>query len=149
MDASKRIGDLIVISQRLADLLTRENQALRGNHPDEVQALLDQKEELSRAYESRIAGLAEHANGAAMDAVDPPLKDRLRSLGEEILILSEENTVLLKVAMEVNRRVLHEVAEAVNTSRSSQTSYSNKGTPGHQARRGASRNVAISLDESL
>ena len=149
MDASKRISDLIVISRHLADLLTRENKALREHTPEEVRNLLAQKEDLSRAYGSRISGLAEHANAEEIAKVDPALKDQLRSLGADIQTLSAENTDLLKVAMEVNRRVLHEVGEAVKSGDGSQIGYTKKGTIGYQPNRGATKNVAISLDKSL
>lgn len=149
MDASKRISDLIVISQRLADVLARENRALRENRRDEVQALLEQKDELSRAYESRIKGLAENAGAPEMAEVDPSLKEQLRDLGEEIQRLTEENVMRLQVAMEVNRRVLDEVAEAIKSSQATPAIYSNTGAHARDHERKASGTVSISLDRSL
>jgi len=149
MDASKRISDLIVISKRLGDILTQENAALRDHRTSHIQALVNEKDEVSRAYESRIAGLAEHVSGEEMDEVDEILKDRLRALGQEIQELSTENAMLLQVAMEVNRRVLHEVAEAAKSQQPGAGTYSNKGAIMTGSHRPAQGNVPISLDKSL
>ncbi|MCG8508552.1 MAG: flagellar protein FlgN [Rhodospirillales bacterium] len=149
MDASKRVGDLIAISRQLAELLTQENTALRDNQPDQVTALFDQKDELSRAYESRVSGLAEHVGAEEMKTIDLTLRDHLRILGREIQTLSAENAGLLQIAMEVNRRVLHGVADAVKASQPSAGTYSNTGTISHGARRVAPQNVPISLDKSF
>lgn len=149
MDASKRISDLIVISQRLVDLLRRENAALRDHRTDDIQAQVNEKEEASRAYESRIAGLAEHVGGEEMDATDPTLKDRLRSLGQEIQDLSAENAMRLEIAMEVNRRVLHEVAEATKSAQPGAGTYSDKGAVTNGSRGPAQGSVPISLNKTL
>lgn len=148
MDASQRISDLIVISQGLADLLIMENRALRNGRPDEIHALIGPKDELSRAYESRIKGLAEHADAATMATVEPALKEELRAVGEQVHELSLENAQLLRVAMEVNRRVLHEVATAVKASQASPGTYSKTGGIAGPYR-AAAVNIPISFDKSL
>lgn len=127
MDASKRIGDLIAISRSLAELLALENKALRDHKPDEVRALLEQKDELSRAYESRVAGLVDHVKAEEMKTVNQTLKDQVRILGQKIHELGTENAGLLRIAMEVNRRVLHGVADAVKASQPSAGTYSKSG----------------------
>lgn len=149
MNASKRISDLIVISQHLADLLIQENKALRDHRTDDVQALIIQKDEISRAYESRISGLSKHATGEDIEAVDKTLKDQLRILGQEIQGLSEENAMRLQVAMEANRRVLHEVTEAVKANNPGPGTYSNTGVVSRDPCHTAPGNVPISLDKSL
>jgi hypothetical protein len=148
MNVTQRITDIIVISQSLAELLTVENTALREHRPDEVQNLLSKKEELSRAYESRITGLAEHTGPEVMATVDSTLKSQLRASVQRMQVLSAENTTLLEVAMEVNRRVLHEVTEAVKST-SNQTGYTRSGTMGYPAQGRSQRNVSFSLDESF
>jgi len=149
MDAATRISDLIVLSQRLIDLLSRENHALQEHRSDEVRTLLEQKDELSRAYETRIKGLVEHADGAAIGAVDQTLRDQLRTLGEAVQRLSQENAERLRIAIEVNRRVLQEVADAVKAGQQRLRTYSATGAPAFAARRAAPTSVPISLDKSL
>lgn len=148
MDAAQRISDLIVISQGLADLLAMENHALRSGRVEESCALFHQKDELSRAYESRIKGLAEHTDGASMAAVEPALKDQLRALGEHVQELSRENTQLLRIAIEVNRRVLNEVTTAVKAGQAGPGTYSKTGGFAGPMRASAA-NIPMSLDKSL
>ena len=149
MDATKRINDLIVISENLADLLARENRALRDHKNQEVATLVEQKDALSRAYETRIEGLAEHAADEDVGAVDQMLRDRLRGLGVEVQGLMEENLQLLNVAIEVNRRVLENVAEAVKVSQPGPGVYSQEGTVDAGKHRAAPKNIPLSIDRSL
>lgn len=149
MDASKRISDLIVISQRLAEFLTVENRALAAGRFDETRTLVDQKDELSRAYESRIKGLAEHAGAETIGAVGPALREQLRTLGTLVQDLSQENARLLRIAMEVNRRVLNEIAAAVKAGQSQAGTYSRTGEMAAGAFRAAPASIPISLDKSL
>ena len=55
-----------MISGRLAELLQRENEALRLRRKD-VHSLLDEKATLSRVYETRYKGIAEHPEIIAAD----------------------------------------------------------------------------------
>jgi flagellar biosynthesis/type III secretory pathway chaperone len=149
MDASRRVSDLIVISERLADFLAMENRALRAGRFDETRALVEQKDELSRAYESRIKGLAEHAGAEAIGAVEPALREQLRTLGSKVQELSRENARLLKIAMEVNRRVLNEVAQAIKAGQPGPGTYSRTGELASGAFRASPVNTPISLNKSL
>lgn len=149
MNASKRISDLIVISRRLADFLSIENRALMAGRFDETRALVEQKDELSRAYESRIKGLAEHSDAETMGAVEPTLRDELRTLGTRVHDLSRENAKLLQIAMEVNRRVLNEIAAAVKAGQPGPGTYSRTGGMAAAKLRAAPANIPISLDKSL
>ena len=79
MDPTKRVNDLIVITGRLADLLERENVALREKQNKELNEILDEKVTLGRVYESRIMGLTEDPE--ALDNVDKELLERLRGIG--------------------------------------------------------------------
>ncbi len=149
MDASKRISDLIVISQRLTDFLTIENRALAAGRFDETRAMVEQKDDLSRAYESRIKGLAEHTGAEAMGAVEPALREQLRTLGARVHDLSRENAKLLKIAIEVNRRVLNEIATAVKARQPGSGTYSRTGGMAAAGLRAAPASIPISLDKSL
>ncbi len=147
MDVTSRINDLIVISTGLADLLTRENEALRGQRPKDVAALLADKTILCKAYETRFQGLAN--DDEALAEVDPNLRERLRGLGEKVMELTEENARLLKIGMEANRRVVKSVAEAVKTSRPSANTYSANGSATTSGGNASPQNVPISVDRSL
>ncbi len=147
MDPTKRVNDLIVITGRLADLLERENVALREKQNKELNEILDEKVTLGRVYESRIMGLTE--DPLALDNVDKELLERLRGIGEKVNGLIEDNAKMLKIAIEVNRRVVNLIAEAVKASVPSAGTYSPTGATGTDDHRAAPKNVAISVDHTL
>ncbi len=147
MDPTKRVNDLIVITGRLADLLERENVALREKQNKELNEILDEKVTLGRVYESRIMGLTEDPE--ALDNVDKELLERLRGIGEKVNGLIEDNAKMLKIAIEANRRVVNLIAEAVKASGPSAGTYSPTGATGTDDHRAAPKNVAISVDHTL
>ncbi len=150
MDPTNRINDLIVLTSHLADLLARENQALREQRLHDATALLEEKNTLSRALESRVEGLGKLAEGdRELDHVDPDLRERLHGLGEKVNAMVEENAKLLKVAIEANRLVVKAIAEAAKASRPGPGTYSANGAVDDKGSAGAARNVAISVDHQL
>ena len=146
MDPTNRVNDLIVLTNRLADLLARENEALGNRKYSEINEILDEKVTLGRVYESRIMGLTD--DPVALEQVDSELRDRLRSLGEKVNGLIEENAELLKIGIEANRRVVDMIAEAVKASVPSAGTYSANGAAGVE-QHAASKNVAITVDHTL
>jgi len=146
MDPTNRVNDLIVITNRLADLLARENEALNNRKYSEINEILDEKVTLGRVYESRIMGLTD--DPVALEQVDKELRDQLRSLGEKVNGLIEENAQLLKIGIEANRRVVDMIAEAVKASIPSVGTYSANGATGGEQHT-PSNNVAISVDHTL
>ena len=148
MNPTNRVNDLIVITNRLAELLERENNALRNKENKELNEILDEKVTLGRVYESRIMGLAE-ASAEAIDSVDLELRDRLGGLGKKVNDLIEDNAKLLKIAIESNRRAVNLIAEAVRDSVPSAGTYSATGTTGAPEHHAAPKNVAISVDHTL
>ncbi len=147
MDPTKRVNDLIVITGRLADLLERENVALREKQNKKLNEILDEKVTLGRVYESRIMGLTEDPE--ALDNVDKELLERLRGIGMKVNGLIEDNAKMLKIAIEANRRVVNLIAEAVKASVPSAGTYSPTGATGTDDHRAAPKNVAISVDHTL
>ncbi len=146
MDPTNRVNDLIVITNRLADLLARENDALSNRKYSEINEILDEKVTLGRVYESRIMGLTD--DPVALGQVDGELRDRLRSLGEKVNGLIEENAALLKIGIEANRRVVNMIAEAVKASVPSAGTYSANGAADVE-QHAPSKNVAITVDHTL
>ena len=146
MDPTNRVNDLIVLTNRLADLLARENEALGNRKYSEINEILDEKVTLGRVYESRIMGLTD--DPAALEQVDRELRDRLCSLGEKVNGLIEENAAMLKIGIEANRRVVNMIAEAVKASVPSAGTYSANGAAGVE-QHAPSKNVAITVDHTL
>jgi len=145
MAPKNRVNDLIVITNRLADLLSRENEALRTKNNEALNEILDEKVTLGRVYESRVMGLTEDPD--ALEGIEMEQRERLRALGGKVNGLIEENARLLKVAIETNRRVVNLIAEAVKASAPSAGTYSQTGATGMDQQ--TAQNVAISIDHTL
>ena len=147
MDSTGRVNDLIEITERLASLLTKENQALVDKNANEATQYLDEKGNLSRIYETRIQGLIDDPSILANAA--PELREKLRELGESVNIMIQENAQLLKITIEANRRVVAMVADAVKTQQPGPGTYSANGTADKNDVHSAPSNLALSLDRSL
>tara|TARA_B100000686_G_scaffold287407_1_gene312838 strand:- start:399 stop:839 length:441 start_codon:yes stop_codon:yes gene_type:complete len=146
MDPTNRINDLIVISNRLVDVLERENEALSNRKYSEINDILDEKVTLGRVYESRIMGLSDEETN--LNEVDGELRDQLRELGTKVNTLIENNSVLLKIGIEANRRVVNMIAEAVKASVPNTGTYAANGANAI-AEQVKAKNVAISIDHTL
>ncbi len=147
MNATGRINDLIEITERLEALLMKENKALSDKDAREATRYLEEKNNLSRIYESRIKGIMD--NAPALAGVNPVLRQKLRELGEKVNLMIRENARLLKITIEANRRVVEMVAEAVKSQQPGPGIYSAKGTSNKSDVHSAPRNLALSLDRSL
>ena len=147
MDLKQRVNDLITIGSRLAELLAKENEALHRKQPREVAQFVEEKSNLSRAYESRIQGLVERAED--LEEVDIALRDRLRRTGEKIAPLAEENARLLTIAMETHHRVVQVIADAVKSSQPGPNVYSASGAVGAGAKGAAPQTAPLSVDQTL
>ena len=66
MNATGRITDLIEITERLENLLSKENKALGDRDAKEATRYLDEKNNLSRIYESRIKGIMDNPAALAI-----------------------------------------------------------------------------------
>jgi len=150
MDATQKITDLISVMSRMAELLQAENLALREQRAEDVKALLDEKANVSRIYETRVKGLVEISErDESHDEVDPDLRERLIGLGQKTHKLMEENAMLLKVSIEANKRVIDAVAEAVKESRVAAGVYTARGAVDVGNTAAAARTTPISVNRSL
>ena len=146
MDATSRIKDVLTVTARFIELLTEENNALRGKRPQDVAGLVADKAAVSRAYETLVSGLTKEPE--ALKAAAPDLRDRMRALGKKLQSLMDENVRLLTAAIDVSRRVLQIAAEAAKQNQPGPTTYSAMGTMagGGEASRSA---VPMSVNHSL
>jgi hypothetical protein len=149
MDANDKVQDLIVITSHLADVLEKENEALRTHKAAEVKALLEDKTRLARAYEHGIKTLREAPHILA--GADAELRERLRLVGLRMQELMDENARLLRIAITVGRRVMDAFAEAVKSVDKGAGTYGANGSMAmrQKGRHSAPRGVAVSVNQSL
>jgi flagellar biosynthesis/type III secretory pathway chaperone len=147
MDISKQVNELIDITTRLIDLLTKENKALREHDTVEATALLSEKNSLSEVYEEHVEAVMNHSEH--LNALEPKLKETLSSIGEKAKTLIEENAILLRASIVANQRVMEMVANALSSARKKVTTYSADGTLGTTPHRDSIQTPALSVDHSL
>lgn len=147
MDANNRLTDLITVTGRLVELLTRENEALRSRQTSVVHELLDEKTALSRVYETRFKSLADKPE--LLDETDPALREQLRELAGQVDELMAENAKLLRAAIEANRRVVDLIAEAVRNNQPSAGTYGADAVTSADGANAGGRRFALSLDQTL
>lgn len=147
MEPTKRVNDLIVITERLTELLERENGLLRERRHTELGLIIDEKVTLGRVYESRVLGMADA--GDEIQTVDEALRDRLVEVGKRVNELMDENAMLLQVAITASKRVIDLISEAVKDVSNSNGTYDKRGgteSPAHGATVG---NLALSINQTL
>ena len=147
MDITQQVKELIDITTRLADLLKRENQALRNHDTQEASSLLGEKNSLSEVYEDHVKAVMNHS--AHLKDIEPGLRERLNSIGEKAKELIEENAVLLRAAIVANQRVMEMVADALSKARTKITTYSSDGRMGTAPKREPVHSPALSIDHTL
>ena len=147
MDPTKRVNDLIVITDRLTDLLERENGLLRERRHAELGLMIDEKTTLGRVYESRVLGLADAE--AELAEVDGDLRQRLVEAGQRVDELMAENAMLLEVAIVASQRVLDLVSDAVRDAANETGAYDRRGTTETSLHSGSTPRVALSVNQTL
>ncbi len=147
MESSNRIEDLILITERLVDLLERENDALSNHRNWELREILDEKVTLSRVYETRMRVISD--NPEILDDVGTETRQQLRELGLQVNDLITENSKLLQTAITVSRRVVELVADAVRDATPSAGTYGAKGTKESGVANADSQRAAFSLNQTL
>jgi hypothetical protein len=147
MDITKQVNELIEITTRLTNLLTKENKALRKHDTEEATALLSEKNSLSEIYEEHVQAVMNHSEH--LNALEPTLKETLSSIGEKAKTLIEENAILLRASIVANQRVMEMVADALSSARNKVTTYSADGTMGTSPHRDTMQTPALAVDHSL
>lgn len=146
LTVTHKVDDLIFICGRLSALLDKESQALERQRPEDIDALLEEKDLLCRAYETR--GKAVLENLESLRNVDADLLKQLFDLVQDVEQKIAENTRQLAIQIEVNRKFFDILADAAREHSPKSGAYSNNGTleEGHKP---APKGMALSIDQSL
>lgn len=146
VDMNQQIDDLIFICERLNTLLLKENAALDAKNMDAVDELLEEKELLCRAYESRGRPLIDH--GKELAEADPNLRNRLRDLVYEVEVNMRINTRRLSVEVAASRHFFDTLADAVRENTPKSGVYGGNGRVSGEVVT-APKGVPLSIDQSL
>lgn len=139
------LDDLSAITSSLADLMSRENEILRGMNPDDIKGLQQDKAELARGYEERMRAVQK--DPAILAAATPTQRATLRELSARFDAALAENERRLRALRFTSERLMKVIVSAA-TEQHNGAAYSSAGTmnePGGPSR----RTVAVTLNKQL
>ena len=103
-EINDKVADLQDVILGFADLLKKENEALRNFDVEAVSNLYEQKAKTVSAYRSMSAFFIK--NQKYLAEADKELKDGLKEASLELDTLLKENELLLKAKMETSKKVM-------------------------------------------
>ncbi len=109
MDMIDRVNELTYVCERMIEILHIENDALEAQNPKAMADTLSEKDKLSRLYERHTRAIAIDTKSFA--ELDDDLRTTLKELSEEMDTLIERNARMLKMNIDLNRRVLMKFAD--------------------------------------
>ena len=145
-DVSAHVGAVTAAARQLTEAVARENAALRARTREPLTALAEEKSAAATHYQKCLAQLEAATEGYR--ALTPLQHEALQQCGRLLAQEADENARLLKVAVEISRRFMQTVADAVRALTPNAPGYSSTGTLGN-AQRTSARTPALSLDRSL
>jgi len=108
MQTDKDVAEtLLVAAERLAEVITQENAALKAHDWTQVHQLAGDKRASTGDYGRALKALGDQATLSA------DMRQRLQTAGERLAILAEENERRLARVMFAQRRVIAAISEAV------------------------------------
>ena len=121
------IAELIDLTERLTEVMTRELGLLDAMRPSEIGPLQSEKATLSAAYASAV-GLM-NQNAALVDEANPDTRDALTRATARLKETMADNLRAIDVAKTFNERLIRALGEAVAESRPSTNAYTAAGSP--------------------
>ena len=121
-EINDKVADLQDIILGFADLLKKENEALRKFDVEAVSNLYEQKAKTVSAYRSMSAFFIK--NQKYLAEIDAELRDELKEASLELDTLLKENELLLKAKMETSKKVMDTIINIAKvTNNRNATSY--------------------------
>ena len=121
-EINDKVADLQDVILGFADLLRKENEALRKVDVEAVSNLYEQKSKTVSAYRSMSAFFIK--NQKYLAEIDAELKDSLKDASLELDALLKENELLLKAKMETIKKAMDTIINIAKvTNNRNATSY--------------------------
>jgi len=143
MNMTERVNELIYACERMIEILHIENDALETQNPRAMADTLTEKDKLSRLYERHTRSIAKDTEGFA--AVDEAMREHLKELSQEMDELIERNARMLKMNIDLNRRVLMKFADVAKKMTPHSGTYADDANIGNRGE----NTSPISLNETL
>ena len=138
--------DLIVITERLAELMTRENEILRSMHPSDICNLQKDKADLAQSYERRMRLVREDPTIVSEASV--AIREKLMATTTRFETVLSENETMLRAVKSVSERVMKIIVSTATEQRSA-PAYSSAGVMNGGPTAAGRRNLAVTLNKQL
>ncbi len=144
MSSKGIVGELVVITTRLVELMGREAELLKQGRILGVAALQTEKGQLVDSYAAMMADLRRQP--ALYAGVAPALRDELVEATRRLQRAAGGNAIAIAAARDVNNRLMETVVKAATAERTRARGYADTLRPVALARREA---VSIAIDQRL
>lgn len=139
LKAQGPVENLIFVTERLIEVMTREIEFLKNMQPQEIRDLQAEKTDLAQAYE-RCMETIKHAPEILSQAAVPS-KEKLCAVTDKFNLVLAENERSLRAVKSVSERLLNVIVNAV-AEKQAGASYTGSGAIGSDA---MAKNQALSL----
>jgi hypothetical protein len=141
-----KVEDIFQIIRQLCDLLTRENAALKRHRNEDVKAMTERKEQLSRLYQGHMNKI--HRDPSQLQALDPVKRNAMAQAAMRLGDLMQENASLLKANIESINMFFKAVTHAVRDRHEEKAAaYSSNGAMNAYGL--TRRNLAVSYNQTM
>ena len=138
--------DLIVITERLTDLMVRENEILRGMRPSDICELQKDKAVLAQSYERRMRLVRE--DPTILSEASLAVREKLIETGARFETVLNENEQTLRAVKSVSERVMKIIVSTANEQRAA-PAYSSAGLMNAGPTSSGRRSVAVTLNKQF
>lgn len=120
-DANDYAAQLLILTQRLTERLTRETEALEAHRPLDIRESVEDTRGLSALYRQESARLK--ADPSRLQSLNAAQKESLRKATEAFVIISERHARAVEAAKTVSEGLLKAVADSLNETRKPSLTY--------------------------
>lgn len=136
VDADDRVNQLILLTERLTDLIAKEAQAFENRRPHEAAKYVEETAKLANVY--RHESMRVRANIALVEAARPELRQRLKRATEAFDAVLARQSRAVEAARIVTEGLVRAVAEEIASQRAAPaTTYGSGGAVNDRPAMGA------------
>jgi hypothetical protein len=149
MTDNNRVRDLIAVTGQLITLMNREADLLEAMKAEKISEFQKEKGLLAERYATLVKEL--RGEPELMKAIEDAVRAELKELLEKFNATAKRNEKALRIAREVNERIVRAIVDATQQQRAAVGPYSTGAVQGPSATGRASRAKPLSMvvDRSL
>lgn len=144
MTPQERAQSVTDLLSQLIDVLEQENKLLMAPRSTELGPLVERKQALLADYEQELKAIGKIDKFST--AIEPEIRDTLKSLSERFQRVSAENERRLKISVRASSMIVERIRDAATRAAGAKvSSYGNTGARHAEARKAA----PVAINETL